>query len=81
MFDTTLDQLENLIGRLLQQNSELTAANAQLQQQLQSLTEENDTLQLERMEQEEKLASAQSRLQGLVEKALAATASEQSTPA
>ncbi|MCY1409738.1 hypothetical protein D3C76_577330 [compost metagenome] len=66
MLDATLEQLEQLIGELLQQNKQLSAANGELQQQLQVAREENDTLQLSLLEQEEKHGATAARLQTLI---------------
>jgi hypothetical protein len=69
MFETTLAQLERVVADLLQQNQTLTETAAQLQQQLDQAREENDTLQLTALEQEEKQGATLARLQALVERA------------
>ncbi|MNZ44439.1 hypothetical protein D3C78_620700 [compost metagenome] len=66
MLDATLEQLEQLIGELLQQNKQLSAANGELLQQLQAAREENDNLQLSLLEQEEKHGATAARLQALI---------------
>ncbi|MBO3276071.1 hypothetical protein [Pseudomonas schmalbachii] len=66
MLDATLEQLEQLIGELLQQNKQLSAANGELLQQLQAAREENDNLQLSMLEQEEKHGATAARLQALI---------------
>ncbi|MCY1277222.1 hypothetical protein D3C76_1135420 [compost metagenome] len=66
MLDATLEQLEQLIGELLQQNQQLTETNAQLNQQLLAAREENDSLQLSLLEQEEKHSATAVRLQNLL---------------
>lgn len=68
MLETTLDQLEKLVSELVQQNQNLHEHCALLEQQLQSAREENDNLQLAALEQEERMASVLSRLQGLVQR-------------
>ncbi|MBT8769078.1 hypothetical protein [Pseudomonas boanensis] len=66
MLDTTLEQLEQLVSELLQQNQSLTDENAQIRVELNKAREENDTLQLSLLEQEEKQNAAADRLQALV---------------
>ncbi|HBO5876956.1 TPA: hypothetical protein L4615_005352 [Pseudomonas aeruginosa] len=64
MLENTLERLETLVAELLQQNQALH----QLQQQLRQATEENETLQLSMLEQEEKQSGTQARLEALVER-------------
>nr|HEE6743889.1 hypothetical protein [Pseudomonas aeruginosa]HEE6759382.1 hypothetical protein [Pseudomonas aeruginosa] len=60
--------LETLVAELLQQNQALRDSHDQLQQQLRQATEENETLQLSMLEQEEKQSGTQARLEALVER-------------
>ncbi|HHX4241111.1 hypothetical protein [Pseudomonas aeruginosa] len=68
MLENTLERLETLVAELLQQNQALRDSHDQLQQQLRQATEENETLQLSMLEQEEKQSSTQARLEALVER-------------
>lgn len=71
MLETSLSQLENLVSDLVQQNQELANANAQLRSELTQAKDENESLQLTLMEQEEKQGAAAARIQALVERASA----------
>ncbi|MBF8780709.1 MreC domain-containing protein [Pseudomonas fulva] len=73
MLEASLNQLEQLVNDLLQQNARLAEQNAQLGQELAQAKEENDSLQLNLMEQEEKQGSAAARIQALLERASAGT--------
>ncbi len=66
MLDKTLSELETAIRDLLQRNQRLTARTHELEQALQAAREENDTLQLSLMEQEEHGASTRQRVEGLL---------------
>ena len=66
MLDSTLEQLEQLVAELLQQNEVLVQDNAQVREELLKAREENDSLQLSLMEQEEKHNATATRLQALV---------------
>lgn len=68
MLENTLERLETLVAELLQQNQALRDSHDQLQQQLRQATEENETLQLSMLEQEEKQSGTQARLEALVER-------------
>ncbi|MCL7462069.1 hypothetical protein [Pseudomonas sp. NW5] len=68
MLETTLEQLEALVSELLSQNQNLGEHCRLLEQQLQQAREENDNLQLAALEQEEKQAASQARLQALVQR-------------
>ncbi len=68
MLETTLEQLEALVSELLRQNQNLGEHCRLLEQQLQQAREENDNLQLAALEQEEKQAASQARLQALVQR-------------
>jgi len=61
MLETTLSQLEQLVSDLVQQNQTLTAELAQAK-------DENESLQLSLMEQEEKQGATVARIQALVER-------------
>ncbi|EIK98643.1 hypothetical protein PMM47T1_01355 [Pseudomonas sp. M47T1] len=75
MLETTLSQLEQLVGELVEQNRALTENNGQLTAQLAHAKEENESLQLSLMEQEEKQTSTVSRIQALVQRASAGAVS------
>ena len=66
MLDNTLSQLEQLVGELLQKNQQLAERNAQLDTELASAKDENESLQLSLMEQEEKYAGTNARIQAPV---------------
>ncbi|PRB84248.1 hypothetical protein [Pseudomonas sp. MYb185] len=68
MLETTLTQLERLVGELLQQNQSQTESISRLEQELRQLKEENDSLQLAAMEQEEQLGSTLTRLQAILQR-------------
>ncbi|MGY4491074.1 hypothetical protein [Pseudomonas putida] len=75
MLETTLSQLEQLVGELVEQNRVLSENNTQLSAQLAQAKEENESLQLSLMEQEEKQTSTVSRIQALVQRASAGAVS------
>lgn len=75
MLETTLSQLEQLVSELVEQNRVLTENNAQINAQLAQAKEENESLQLTLMEQEEKQTSTVSRIQALVQRASAGAVS------
>jgi FtsZ-binding cell division protein ZapB len=64
MLETSLNQLEQLVTDLMHKN-------AQLAQELAQAKEENETLQLSLMEQEEKHGATAARIQALVDRASA----------
>ena len=74
MLETSLSQLEQLVGDLVQQNQQLQDTSAQLSAELAKARDENDSLQLSLMEQEEKQGSTAARIQALVERATSASA-------
>ncbi|RRV04833.1 hypothetical protein EGJ27_20385 [Pseudomonas sp. v388] len=74
MLEASLSQLEQLVGDLVQQNQKLQEMNAQLSAELAQAKDENDSLQLSLMEQEEKQGSTAARIQALVERATSASA-------
>ncbi|NBA96395.1 hypothetical protein [Pseudomonas sp. R5(2019)] len=75
MLEATLSQLEQLVSELVEKNSALTSANAQLSAELAQAKDENETLQLSLLEQEEKQNATASRIQALVDRASAGTVS------
>jgi cell division septum initiation protein DivIVA len=68
MFETTLSQLEQAVAQLLEQNQALESRYAALEVQLQQAREENDTLQLSALEQEEQQGATLARLQALLQR-------------
>lgn len=72
MLQSSLNQLEQLVNELLERNRQLVDTNQQLSGDLARAKEENDTLQLGLMEQEELHSDATARIQALVERASAA---------
>ncbi len=68
MNNETLSQLEQLIDKLINRNSELESEVKSLKEQTAKLLDENETLQLEVLESEEKQKDASSTLTGLLEK-------------
>lgn len=74
MLESSLSQLETLVGELVEQNRQLQASNSQLSAELRSSQDENETLQLNLLEQEEKHGSTAARIQALVERASAVSA-------
>ncbi|MBC3420769.1 hypothetical protein [Pseudomonas sp. RW3S2] len=71
MLEASLNQLEQLVGDLMHKNTQLTEQNQKLDQELAQAKEENETLQLSLMEQEEKHGATAARIQALVERASA----------
>jgi regulator of replication initiation timing len=74
MLEASLSQLEQLVGDLVQQNESLLATNAQLSAELAQVKDDNDSLQLSLLEQEEKQGATAARIQALVERATRVTA-------
>ncbi|MDY7562262.1 hypothetical protein QN382_16220 [Pseudomonas sp. 10B1] len=74
MLESSLSQLEQLVGDLVQQNQALQAANSQLSAELAQVKDENDSLQLNVLEQEEKQGATAARIQALVDRATRVTA-------
>lgn len=68
MFETTLSQLEQAVSHLIEQNQALQSRCATLESQLQQVQEENDTLQLTALEQEEQQNASLARLQALLQR-------------
>ncbi|MFJ3487034.1 hypothetical protein ACIPL1_27000 [Pseudomonas sp. NPDC090202] len=74
MLEASLSQLEKLVSDLVQQNQELQNANAQLNEELQKARDDNDSLQLSLLEQEEKQGATAARIQALVDRATSVSA-------
>ena len=68
MLEASLSQLEQLVSDLVVQNQELLGTNAALKEQLDQAKDENESLQLSLMEQEEKQGATAARIQALVER-------------
>jgi cell division septum initiation protein DivIVA len=66
--------LEKLVGDLVQQNQDLQNTNAQLAEELKQARDDNDSLQLSLLEQEEKQGATAARIQALVDRATSASA-------
>ncbi|MDO7897923.1 hypothetical protein [Pseudomonas citrulli] len=71
MLETSLSQLEQLVNDLVQQNRHLTGLNETLSADLARAKDENESLQLSLLEQEELHGTAAARIQALIERASA----------
>ena len=69
MIESSLSKLEQLVSDLVQQKQELLDVNEQLNTELAQARDENESLQLTLMEQEEKQGATAARIQALVERA------------
>ena len=67
--ESSLSKLEQLVSDLVQQKQELLDAKEQLSAELALAKDENESLQLSLMEQEEKQGATAARIQALVERA------------
>ncbi|RJX83011.1 hypothetical protein [Pseudomonas sp. LS-2] len=74
MLEASLSQLEKLVGDLVQQNQDLQNTNAQLAEELKQARDDNDSLQLSLLEQEEKQGATAARIQALVDRATSVSA-------
>ncbi|GAP74166.1 hypothetical protein W04_0678 [Pseudoalteromonas sp. SW0106-04] len=74
MNQETLSQLEQLVDKLIQRNSELQQEVTTLRENNTKLMDENETLQLEVLESEEKQKETSSTLTSLLEKLQSANA-------
>tara|TARA_B100000700_G_C14848731_1_gene762901 strand:+ start:546 stop:905 length:360 start_codon:yes stop_codon:yes gene_type:complete len=74
MNQETLSQLEQLVDKLIQRNSELQQEVTTLRENNTKLMDENETLQLEVLESEEKQKETSSTLTSLLEKLQSASA-------
>ena len=68
MLEASLSQLEQLVSDLVQQTQELLGTNETLKSELAQAKDENESLQLSLMEQEEKQGATTARIQALVER-------------
>ncbi|QGA48048.1 hypothetical protein THH46_02705 [Pseudomonas sp. NA13] len=75
MLETSLSQLEQLVNDLVQQNRHLTGLNETLGAELARAKDENESLQLSLMEQEELHGTTAARIQALIERASAGAVS------
>ena len=66
MLENSLSQLEGLVRTLVEENRVLLSANAQLAAELASFKEENETLQLSALEQDDQQSATLARIQALV---------------
>lgn len=73
MLKESLSQLEQLVTDLVQQNQALQSVNAQLKAELLQSKDENETLQLSLLEQEELQSETAARIQALLERAVASS--------
>lgn len=71
MLENSLTQLEQLVAELARQNQALQNANEQLNAELAQVKDENESLQLSALEQEEQQGATLARIQALVELATA----------
>ncbi|WP_260959415.1 hypothetical protein [Pseudomonas citri] len=69
MLEASLSQLEQLVNDLVQQNRHLTGVNETLNAELARAKDENESLQLSLMEQEELHGATAARIQALIERA------------
>ncbi|MFK3973154.1 hypothetical protein ACI2KS_20755 [Pseudomonas sp. NPDC087358] len=74
MLEASLSQLEKLVSDLVQQNQELQNTNTQLAEELKQARDDNDSLQLSLLEQEEKQGATAARIQALVDRATSVSA-------
>ncbi|MGV8841721.1 MAG: hypothetical protein ACOH2I_00415 [Pseudomonas sp.] len=70
MLKESLSQLEELVTNLVQQNQALQSVNAQLSAELLQSKDDNETLQLSLLEQEELQGETAARIQALLERAV-----------
>lgn len=68
MMESSLSKLEQLVSDLVQQKQELLDTNTSLNAELAQAKDENESLQLSLMEQEEKQGATAARIQALVER-------------
>jgi len=70
MLKESLSQLEQLVTNLVQQNQALQSVNAQLSAELLQSKDDNETLQLSLLEQEELQGETAARINALLERAV-----------
>lgn len=75
MLETSLSQLEQWVNDLVQQNRHLASLNETLSAELARAKDENESLQLSLMEQEELHSATAARIQALIERASAGSVS------
>ncbi|WP_263261231.1 hypothetical protein [Pseudomonas sp. RIT-PI-S] len=68
MLEASLNKLEALVGDLLEQNRRLAEANGKLSAELAHARDENDSLQISLLEQEEQQGATAARIQALIER-------------
>ncbi|NQZ21887.1 MAG: DUF904 domain-containing protein [Colwellia sp.] len=68
MLENTLPQLEQLIEKIIDKNNKLKTLVAELEQQKAGLIDENETFQLEALENEEKQKQTNNALTSLLDK-------------
>ena len=68
MIESSLSKLEQLVSDLVQQKQELLDINAALNVELAQAKDDNESLQLSLMEQEEKHGATAARIQALVDR-------------
>ncbi|WP_296255017.1 MULTISPECIES: hypothetical protein [unclassified Pseudomonas] len=74
MLEASLSQLEKLVADLVQQNQDLQNTNSTLAEELKQARDDNDSLQLSLLEQEEKQGATAARIQALVDRATSVSA-------
>ncbi|MBF7143800.1 MULTISPECIES: hypothetical protein [Pseudomonas] len=68
MLEASLNKLEALVGELLEQNRQLAENNSALNAALAQARDENDTLQISLLEQEEQHGATAARIQALIQR-------------
>lgn len=68
MLEASLNKLETLVGELLEQNRQLAEANGKLNAELAQARDENDSLQISLLEQEEQQGATAARIQALIQR-------------
>ncbi|WP_137818745.1 hypothetical protein [Pseudomonas sp. 2FG] len=81
MLEKSLSQLEQLVGELVLANQALLSANVQLSAELAQVKDENESLQLSALEQDDLQSATLVRIQALVELATAGGSKVEPSPA
>lgn len=68
MLEASLNKLETLVSELLEQNRQLAEANGKLSAELAQARDENDSLQISLLEQEEQQGATAARIQALIQR-------------
>jgi cell division protein ZapB len=68
MLEASLNKLEALVGELLEQNRQLAENNSALNVALAQVRDENDSLQISLLEQEEQQGATAARIQALIQR-------------